>query len=90
MILEELLEDLAAAALIDAGLWHAHLAECYLHQDPERAAAHGMAALHFAGETGSYRVVRATQSLAIALRRHSVLPPVQALVDRHRTMVTPQ
>ncbi|MER7421113.1 hypothetical protein ABT346_30815 [Micromonospora peucetia] len=88
-IFEELLNDLAAITRIDTGLWHAHLAECYLHHDLERAADHGMAALRFADE-GSYRVVRATQPLAIALRRHRALPSVRAFADRHRIAVTTQ
>ncbi|MBQ1022837.1 hypothetical protein [Micromonospora sp. C95] len=89
-IFEELLSDLAAIAPIDAGLWHAHLAECYLHYDPERAADHGMSALRLADEAASYRVIRATQPLAIALRRHSALPSARTFIDRHRTAVTTQ
>ncbi|MER7457304.1 hypothetical protein [Micromonospora sp. NPDC126480] len=89
-VLEELVADLATIAPIDAGLWHAHLAECYLHHDPERAVDHGMRALRLADETASYRVIRATQPLAIALRRHSAMPSVLAFIDRHRAAVTSQ
>ncbi|GAB2441855.1 hypothetical protein [Micromonospora schwarzwaldensis] len=89
-IFQELLSDLADIAPIDAGLWHAHLAECYLHHNPEHAAAHGMSALRLSDETASYRVIRATQPLAIALRRHTALPAAQAFIDRHRTAVTSQ
>jgi hypothetical protein len=87
-IFEELLNGDHAAPLLDAGMWHAHLGECYLFDDPERAAAHGMSALRLAREAGSYRVIRATQPLAIALRRHSALAPIRAFVDAHRGAVT--
>ncbi|MGI5213389.1 hypothetical protein [Plantactinospora sp. CA-290183] len=87
-IFEELLNGEQPTALLDAGMWHAHLGECYLFNDPERAAAHGMSALRLARQTGSYRVIRATQPLAIALRRHSGLPPVRVFVDTHHRAVT--
>lgn len=89
-ILTELLNDQALITLIDTGLWHAHLAECYLHQDPERAADHATAALRLADETASYRVIRATQPVAVALRRHKALPAVRIFIDRYRTAVTAQ
>jgi hypothetical protein len=89
-IFEELLAGDHATALLDAGMWHAHLGQCYLFHDPERAAAHGMSALRLAREAGSYRVIRATQPLAIALRRHSALAPVRAFVNAHGGAVTGQ
>ncbi|MFG1888132.1 hypothetical protein ACGFIR_09715 [Micromonospora sp. NPDC049051] len=89
LIFEELLKDLSNITRVDGGLWYTHLAECYLQHDPERAAHYGMAALQFADE-GSYRVVRATQPLAIALRRHSAMPSARAFADRHRAEVTTQ
>ncbi|RKR88405.1 hypothetical protein BDK92_2728 [Micromonospora pisi] len=87
-IFEDLLDGEHAVPLLDVGMWHAHLGECYLFGDPERAAAHGMNALRLAREAGAYRVIRATQPLAIALRWHSALAPVRAFVDAHRGAVT--
>jgi hypothetical protein len=87
-ILEELLDDECGTPPVDAGIWHAYLGECYLHDDPERSAAHGMRVLGLAREAGSYRVIRAAQPLAIALRRHSALTLVRAFVDAHRIAVT--
>ncbi|MDG4795169.1 hypothetical protein [Micromonospora sp. WMMD1082] len=89
-ILEELLDDQAGVASIDRGMWHAHLADCSLHDDPERAAEHGMNALRLAQETGSHRIIRATQPLAIALRPRSTLASVRAFVEAHRAAVTRQ
>ncbi|MBX7268869.1 hypothetical protein KIF24_24475 [Micromonospora sp. Llam7] len=89
-IFEELLDDRPASASIDSGMWHAHLADCFLHHDPERAAGHGMSALRLAQETGSYRIIRATQPLAIALRPHGTLASVRAFVEAHRVAVTRQ
>ncbi|WP_373306318.1 hypothetical protein, partial [Micromonospora andamanensis] len=89
-IFEELLSVPDAIAPIDAGLWHAYLSECYLHDDPERAADCGMTALRLADETASYRAIRATQPLAIVLRQHAALPTARAFVDRHRIAVTSQ
>jgi hypothetical protein len=89
-IFEELLDDKPASALIDIGMWHSHLAECYLHHDPERAASHGRSALRLAQETSSYRIIRTTQPLAIALRLHNNLSSVRAFVEEHRVAVTRQ
>jgi hypothetical protein len=85
-ILEELLSEPAAGAL-DAGMWHAHLAECYQAFDPERAAHHGSLALQLGAQAGSYRPVRALQALAVALRRHRGLPTVHAFLDAHRRAI---
>ncbi|MBX7268864.1 hypothetical protein KIF24_24450 [Micromonospora sp. Llam7] len=89
-IFEELLDDQPASASIDSGMWHAHLADCFLHHDPERAAGHGLRALRLAQETSSYRIVRATQPLAIVLRPHGTLDAVRAFVEAHRVAVTRQ
>ncbi|MEV7989515.1 hypothetical protein [Micromonospora sp. NPDC085948] len=86
-IFNELLEADHMVPLLDAGIWNAHLGECYLPNDPERAADHGMRALRLASETGSYRAIRASQPLAVALRRHTTLAPVRAFVDAHRAAV---
>ncbi|MGC4854395.1 hypothetical protein ACLQ24_13595 [Micromonospora sp. DT4] len=86
-IFNELLDGDNQVPLLDAGIWYAHLGECYLPDDPERAAGHGMNALRLANETGSYRAIRASQPLAIALRRHTTLAPVRAFVDAHRAAV---
>ncbi|WP_146017410.1 hypothetical protein [Verrucosispora sp. ts21] len=90
MIFEELLDDQPPVTLIDIGLWHAHLGECYLHHDPERAAHHGSSALRLADETASYRIIRAIGPLAIALRQHHTLPAVRSFINGHRTAVTRQ
>ncbi|MDG4784981.1 hypothetical protein O7626_03375 [Micromonospora sp. WMMD1102] len=89
-IFEDLLDDQPVSASIDRGMWHAHLADCLLHHDRERAAGHGLRALRLAQETGSYRIVRATQPLAIALRPHGTLASVRAFVEAHRVAVTRQ
>ncbi len=86
-ILNELLAGDDAVPLLDAGIWYAYLGECYLRDDPERAASYGMSALELAGRTGSYRAIRATQPLATALRRQRTLAPVRAFVDAHRVAV---
>ncbi|WP_433221470.1 hypothetical protein ACQP00_20720 [Dactylosporangium sp. CS-047395] len=85
-ILEELLTGPAAGAF-DAGMWHAHLGDCYQTTDPERAAHHGSLALHLGAQAGSYRPVRALQPLAVALRPHRTLPTVQTFLHAHRQAV---
>ncbi|MFG2042122.1 hypothetical protein [Dactylosporangium sp. NPDC048998] len=86
-ILEELLTD-SSSASIDAGMWHAHLGECYQFDDPERAACHGMAALQLGATAGSYRTVRALQPLAVLLRRHRNLTAVETFINAHRQAMT--
>ncbi|MEV0003440.1 hypothetical protein AB0H28_14290 [Micromonospora sp. NPDC050980] len=89
-IFEELIGEDRTTPSLDVGMWHTYLGECYLHNDPEQAAAHGMQALRLAREARSYRVIRASQPLAIAVRRHGSLTSVRAFVDAHRSAVQDQ
>jgi hypothetical protein len=87
-ILTELHARRRPAPPVDAALWQVYAAECHLLDDPEQAAHHGSTALRIASDVGSHRVVRASQPLAIALRRHSGLTAVDEFVRAHRRAVT--
>ncbi|BCB74549.1 hypothetical protein GCM10022251_81120 [Phytohabitans flavus] len=87
-ILEEVLADQTAAAVLDTGLWHVYLGECYLTADPEGAAHHGTRALRMALAVGSYRIIRAAQPLAVGLRPHRDLDIVNAFLASYRGALT--
>jgi hypothetical protein len=88
VVLQDVLADETPAPAVDKGLWLAHLAEAYQPSNPEQAAATGQHALTLFHQSGSTRIVRALQPLALALRSQRRLPIVNLFLTAHREALT--
>jgi tetratricopeptide (TPR) repeat protein len=83
-MLNEVLSEESPAAPLDTGIWLTYLAESYQGQNPERAADTCSNALAVARRCGSARVVRALLPLAVTLRQHRGLDPVDRFLLAHQ------
>ncbi|MDT5150585.1 MAG: hypothetical protein QOI01_2318 [Mycobacterium sp.] len=88
VVLQDVLADETPAPAADKGLWLTHLAEAYQPSSPEHAAATGQRALTLFHQSGSTRIVRALQPLALRLRPRRRLPIVNEFLTAHREALT--
>ena len=84
-MLKEVLDDALSDSPLNTGMWLAYLADSCRPTDPEKAADTGTRALTVAQYCGSVRILRALLPLALALRHHRSLPPVERFLTAHRT-----
>jgi hypothetical protein len=88
LVLQDVLADKTPAPAVDRGLWLTHLAEAYQSSSPEQAAATGRRALTLFHQSGSTRIVRALQPLALGLRPQRRVPIVTEFLTAHREALT--
>jgi hypothetical protein len=88
VVLQDVLADETLAPAVDKGLWLTNLAEAYQPSNPEQAAATGQRALTLFHQSGSTRIVRALQPLALGLRTQRRLPIVKEFLTAHREALT--
>lgn len=86
-ILGEVLQPQPVAEQLDLGVWQVYFGEARASKNPDEAAEHGMCALQIAQTSGSFRVVRAAQPLAMSLRQHRGSPSVDRFVAAHSRLV---
>ncbi|MEU4244240.1 hypothetical protein [Actinoplanes sp. NPDC026619] len=87
-VLQDVLADETPAPAVDKGLWLTHLAEAYQPSNPQQAAATGQRALILFHQSGSTRIVRALQPLALGLRPQRRIPIVTEFLTAHREALT--